>query len=71
MNEAPLYMGGLGGPTTVTVTCTPSPPPGVDPTWTVQVQVDFVPSLGFFKNIMPAGTAPGTVRYRATSVATP
>ena len=35
------------------------------------MQVDFVPSLGFFKNIMPAGTAPGTVRYRATSVATP
>ena len=70
MNEAPLFMGGLGGPTTVTVTCTPSGPPGVNPTWTVQVQVDFVPSLGFFKNIMPAGTAPGTVRYRATSVAT-
>ena len=39
MNEAPLFMGGLGGPTTVTVTCTPSGPPGVNPTWTVQVQV--------------------------------
>ena len=72
MNEAPLYMGGPGGPTTVTVTCTPSPPPGVNPTWTVQVQVDFVPSLGFFKNIMPAGTgARAGFSYRATSVATP
>jgi TadE-like protein len=70
MNEPPLLMGGLGGPTTVTVTCTPSPPEVVDPTWTVQVQVDFVPSTGFFRNMMPAGTAPGTVRYRATSVAT-
>lgn len=70
MNESPLFMGGLGGPTTVTVTCTAAPPPGVDPTWTVQVQVDFVPSLGFFRNLMKPGAAPGTVRYTATSVAT-
>ena len=70
MNEAPLYMGGVGGATTVTVTCTAAPFPGVDPTWTVEVQVDFVPSLGFFKNLMKPGTAPGTVRYHATSVAT-
>ena len=71
MNEAPLLHGRPRRAHDGDGHLHPFAPPGVNPTWTVQVQVDFVPSLGFFKNIMPAGTAPGTVRYRATSVATP
>jgi len=67
MNEPPLFMGAASGPTTVTVTCL-SALPNVDPTWQVSVQVDFQPSLGFFKNLMKAG-AGGTVRYTATAAA--
>lgn len=67
MNEPPLFMGAASGPTTVTVTCL-SAAPNVDPTWQVSVQVDFQPSLGFFKNLMKAG-AGGTVRYTATAAA--
>ena len=67
MNEPPLFMGAAAGPTTVTVTCL-SPSPTTDPTWQVSVQVDFQPSLGFFKNLMKAG-AGGTVRYTATAAA--
>lgn len=68
MNEAPLYMGGPSGPTTVTVTCTPSPPETVDPTWTVSVRVDFKPAIGFFRNLMKPGTGTN-VRYTATTTA--
>jgi hypothetical protein len=72
MNEPPLNMGGAAGPTTVTVTCldgTSVPPEAVNPTWRVSVQVDFVPAIGFFKNLMPAGGTSTTVRYTATTVA--
>ncbi len=71
MNEPPLNMGGALGPaggTTVTLTC-PSPPEVVNPTYRIVVQVDFVPALGFFKNLMRAGATSDLVRYNATLTA--
>jgi Flp pilus assembly protein TadG len=61
MNEPPLRMGAALGPTTVTLTCAAVP---VNPTWSITVQVDFPPSVGFFRAWMPAGGS-GRVRYTA------
>jgi hypothetical protein len=67
LNQPPLNLGGLLN-TTVTATCLKPPTVGVpcDPTWQVQVRVDFPLAYGFFKTMMPAGTIPGTVRYQTT-----
>jgi hypothetical protein len=61
MNEPPLNMGTPPN-TNVTVTCLTAP---VDPTWQVQVQVDFLPMIGFLKAVMRPGSG-GKVRYTAT-----
>jgi hypothetical protein len=70
MNEAPLSMGGVGGNTTVTLTCLNGgtvPVAPVDPTWRIAVQVDFYPATSFFRFMMPQSTTtPGKVRYTAT-----
>jgi Flp pilus assembly protein TadG len=61
MNEPPLLMGAAAGPTTVTLTCAGAP---VNPTWSITVQVDFRPAVGFFTAWMPSGGV-GKVRYTA------
>jgi hypothetical protein len=63
MNEAPLSMGGVGGNTTVTLTCLAAP---VNPTWTITVQVDFWPATTFCKALLPASLTAGKVKYTAT-----
>ena len=68
MNEPPLSMGGNGGATTVTVTCLSPlsiPIEPVNPTYRIVVRVDFVPALGFFKTLMPAGATTTQVSYTA------
>jgi Flp pilus assembly protein TadG len=71
MNEAPLSMGGVGGSTTVTLTClTPATPmpdtAAINPTWRIKVQVDFWPATTFCKWMMPASAVTGKVKYTAT-----
>jgi hypothetical protein len=61
MNEPPLRMGEAAGPTTVTLTCANVP---VNPTWSIVVQVNFTPAVGFFTAWMPTGGT-GKVRYTA------
>jgi len=57
---------GLGTASNLTVTCECTPQPAAAPPFfKITVQVDFRPAIGFFRYLMPAGTAPGTVRYRA------
>jgi Flp pilus assembly protein TadG len=73
MNQPPLRLGGLSN-TTVTATCNPGGP--VDPTWTVQVQVDFTLAHGFFRTMFRPSTNPACglgkcVRYIATATGTP
>jgi Flp pilus assembly protein TadG len=66
MNQSPL---GMGTNTTTTVSCDGVP---VDPSWHVQVQVDFRPAMGIVANFMRAGTpiaGQPTVRYQ-TSILT-
>ena len=65
MNTPPLSMGGLGGYTTVTLTCDPAP--GF-PTWTINLTVDFPPAIGFVAPWMPPSPTTGRVRYRTTLV---
>lgn len=60
MNEPPLRMGEASGPTTVLLTCTP----GLTPTWSIVVTVNFAPAVGFFTAWMPTGGT-GKVRYTA------
>jgi len=54
---------GLDTQTTVTVTCQTTP---VNPTWLVQVQVDYQPTIGYMtaKGLMPKGTGT-TARVKA------
>jgi hypothetical protein len=63
MNEPPLSMGGVGGNTTVLLTCLTAP---VNPTWTITVRVDFWPATTFCKWMMPASATAGKVQYTAT-----
>jgi len=64
LNSPPL---GLGTASNLTVTCKCTPQAGpAPPYFKMQIQVDFRPAIGFFRYLMPAGTAPGTVRYTAT-----
>ena len=63
MNDPPLNMGGVGGNTTVLLTCLAAP---VNPTWTISVQVDFWPATTFCKWMMPASSTAGKVKYTAT-----
>ena len=63
MNSPPL---GLGTASNLTVTCKCTPQLAAPPYFKMQIQVDFRPAIGFFRYLMPAGTAPGTVRYTAT-----
>jgi hypothetical protein len=65
MNEPPLSMGGATGYTTVTLTCLPGPP---NPTWRINVTVDFPPAIGFVAPWMPASPTTGRVRYRTMLV---
>jgi len=66
MNEPPLNMGTATGPTTILLNCDNNPVAG---SWHIQVDVSFPLTVGFYKVLLPAGTSPGTVRYRATMVA--
>jgi len=63
MNSPPL---GLGTASNLTVTCKGTAQVAAPPYFKMQIQVDFRPAIGFFRYLMPAGTAPGTVRYTAT-----
>ena len=72
MNEPPLNMGGAGSATTVTMTCLHPgsiPVEPVNPTYRIVVRVDFVPALGFFKALMPAGATSDKVSYTARMTA--
>jgi Flp pilus assembly protein TadG len=65
MNQAPL---GMGANTTTTVSCDGAP---VDPSWHVQVQVDFRPAMGIVANFMRAGNpiaGQPTVRYLSATL---
>jgi Flp pilus assembly protein TadG len=65
MNQAPL---GMGANTTTTVSCDGAP---VDPSWHVQVQVDFRPAMGIVANFMRAGNpiaGKPTVRYLSATL---
>jgi len=69
MNEPPLTMGGLGGPTAVTAPLCDNTP--VANSWHITVEVSFPLLLGFYKPLFPAGATSGTVKYRATATASP
>jgi hypothetical protein len=68
MNEPPLGMGALGGPTQITLACVALPVPN---SWQIQVDVSFPLVAGFYKPLLPAGSTAGTVRYRASLTGTP
>jgi hypothetical protein len=70
MNEPPLGMGGASSYTTVTLTCLapPNPLAAVNPTWQINVTVDFPPAIGFVAPWMPPSPIPNRVRYRTTLV---
>jgi hypothetical protein len=64
MDAAPL---GMGANTTVNIFCDNAGATPVDPTWHVQVQVDFRPAMGIVANFMRAGNpiaGKPTVRYQ-------
>ena len=62
MNADPLNLGTAAN-TTVTCLCATGP---TNPTYTIGVQVDFIPAVEYFRSLFPAGTAPRTIRYTAT-----
>jgi TadE-like protein len=63
LNAPPLGMG-TNANTTVTCTCTNAV---VNPTFTISVQVDFLPAAGYFRFLLPKPPGPGNnVRYTAT-----
>ena len=64
LNGPPLGLGTASN-LTITCNCTPQTAPA-PPYFKMTIQVDFRPAIGFFRYLMPAGTAPGTVRYTAT-----
>lgn len=69
MNEPPLQMGAASGPTSINaINCDTTP---VANSWHVTVDASFPLLLGFYKPLFPAGSTPGTVRYRASATATP
>jgi hypothetical protein len=69
MNEAPLSMGGAGGPTVISnLNCDNTP---VANSWHITVDVSFPPAAGFYRALLPAGSVTGTVRYSATLTASP
>jgi Flp pilus assembly protein TadG len=66
MNQPPLAMGGIGGPTQVTtLTCDGNPAPN---SWHITVEVSFPLAVGLYRALLPAGSGPGTVRYRVLNL---
>jgi len=65
MNTPPLSMGGVGGYTTVALTC--ATVAGISQ-WTINVTIDFPPAIGFVAPWMPASPTAGRVRYKTTLV---
>jgi len=63
MHADPLFLGGASN-TNVTCRCANTP---VGPQYTIIVQVDFAPSMGSFRYVLPAGSGTN-VRYTATIV---
>jgi Flp pilus assembly protein TadG len=61
-----LPAGFAAATTTFVNQCTVGPP---NPIWTIQVQVDFVPVVGFLNPWMPPSATQGSVRFRSPKLA--